>query len=730
MMTSALSESASSSHTDSDFLQLSELSATLALPPNGQRKDISASASVFLDAPTYMKSRYPRKAKRDTATVYEVPLHKSKDNLAKVQRQSFPNLVNLVGYFVSEGTEAIVPHLHEHEMFEEEFQSITATIAFQHLSFEELRLVDYSKGQVYGMFGRKKDRKDFSAVLHPVVQQIERQFHALSLGFPITKDKALLHQCMDYIQDAWDHSKQIETKLKYSPGKLGKSFVHIGKARGDVWGKREQTDRCYSEQTPTAFFLECLLQVIGPYLTVSEQGQVKYDLGMVQIVSVNVQEDPLFEIMKLEFESWYIEHNEYIFRDRNGQSDTWNLESTQQNIFCTIEYNVWKPDVLHLFQQYSLLERGPKFTNGNLLKKPSPRSFVRSNSNHYRDLLCYRFTFGPQRCRVLELPAELRVQILEDLLLPVTDRSVSVYDKGILHPAILRTCKQIYDEGLPIYLRNTFRFPLRRVWHRLIPYLDTLPLITGTHRPNIRHIEFEVQAVNWRPLIEINEEETENVHSYSELIYCLSNSPGRPTVPGGRWRNMVYFVTPDDFLKIARYRSLQRRIPNGVEAGYMEHDMRSVFKEWDRLGLGTVETLTLDIHGIDRWMFDTEFVNYANGPGSQKFRNYPVLALLASIILARPKTKSIIFKGLGRARQEIESRWREILDGEITGQTKEFLYSLQVWTSIHPYKIYSQIWDATNQRPSREERSWGNLDVGILRNVAVTGGEYTWEFRS
>jgi hypothetical protein len=314
--------------------------------------------------------------------------------------------------------------------------------------------------------------------------------------------------------------------------------------------------------------------------------------------------------------------------------------------------------------------------------------------------------------------------------LPTSAGPVSVYEKDALHPAILRTCKQIYDEGRPIYWRNTFQFPLRRVWHRLLPYLDTLPLLTGTHRPDTRHVEFEVQAVNWRPLVDINEEETENVHTYPELIYCHSNALGRPTAPGARWRNMVCFVMPDDFLKIARHRSLNERIPNGVEAGYMEHDMRGLFKEWDQLGLGFVETLTLDIHGIDRWMFETDFLLYPRSPGSQTFRNYPILALLAAIIDIRPRTKSIVLKGLGRARQEIESHWRKILDGAATGETKEFLSVLQLWTSLHADLLYSQIWSVKHLRPTLKVRSWGNFCTGSLGILAITCRRYTWEFRS
>ena len=59
----------------------------------------------------------------------------------------------------------------------------------------------------------------------------------------------------------------------------------------------------------------------------------------------------------------------------------------------------------------------------------------------------FRFTFGPSRCRLLELPVELRYQIIEEVLEERIEHGRCHNESFRSLPSIMFTCRQIFAEG-------------------------------------------------------------------------------------------------------------------------------------------------------------------------------------------------------------------------------------------------------------------------------------------
>ncbi|CAK4034157.1 Hypothetical predicted protein [Lecanosticta acicola] len=63
------------------------------------------------------------------------------------------------------------------------------------------------------------------------------------------------------------------------------------------------------------------------------------------------------------------------------------------------------------------------------------------------------------KCKLLELPAELRNDIYRLVLVPEDDAAVDIDANGYDRPGLLSTCKQIYYEARKIfYAENKFMF--------------------------------------------------------------------------------------------------------------------------------------------------------------------------------------------------------------------------------------------------------------------------------
>lgn len=68
---------------------------------------------------------------------------------------------------------------------------------------------------------------------------------------------------------------------------------------------------------------------------------------------------------------------------------------------------------------------------------------------------------GNSRCRLLELPCELRLQIFDEALKHSVDEKGSTKTVGHLRPSLLRTCRSIHDEAKPILYATTKSITIR-----------------------------------------------------------------------------------------------------------------------------------------------------------------------------------------------------------------------------------------------------------------------------
>lgn len=157
----------------------------------------------------------------------------------------------------------------------------------------------------------------------------------------------------------------------------------------------------------------------------------------------------------------------------------------------------------------------------------------------------------PPESRFLDLPAELRNDIYRHAILK--DKKILVTTSGIDEPSLLRACKQIRDEALPIYYAEN-RFTLQIIDYKS----DVVLSFERRERCQIlrRHnIECEIRlrrvgTANWQNL----REWLERFHA-RELRICIASGE-KPLPPGVCGRDAIKHVIGSMFHLASKTRSL------------------------------------------------------------------------------------------------------------------------------------------------------------------------------
>ncbi|KAF2817985.1 uncharacterized protein BDZ99DRAFT_457551 [Mytilinidion resinicola] len=299
--------------------------------------------------------------------------------------------------------------------------------------------------------------------------------------------------------------------------------------------------------------------------------------------------------------------------------------------------------------------------------------------------------------------------------------------RSVLHPAILRVCKQLQDEGSAVYSKNTFAIKERTTWTHLYPQLDLSRIANlGTIKPNIKHIELAVTLVNYRPLgyLAADQGHLDKTWSFEhtpELVFAYT-SRNHPPLNGNKWPFFLARTDPDNFAADLRALVMQPeyRLAN---AAYMRLDHRGLFNPPVGLGVVNVETLALACAGIERWMFGMEF---ADGARAAAFRTYPLAALLASVVAVRPPVKKIILRKLGAAKGELEALMVYLRGGAATPSSVSLWHSLSIWNCAGTLGLERRF-------PWHDGRTrWGNIawTEWSKRAWRVLLVEYEWVFEA
>ncbi|KAF2502134.1 hypothetical protein BU16DRAFT_554208 [Lophium mytilinum] len=667
------------------------------------------------------------------------------------------------------------PNYHEIMFLErEELQSITAYEAFKDISFEELRMRDYEEGRLYGILGRPKP-KDLVHTLHPITQKIEAEFDKLAIGTVPYKSRILLRHILDQVEDSMAFGSARMTNRDREPdwagvdmycGKPQRQTSHTSanptnaKVR-DTWFEFQMDGPLVfkaphnSHMNASDWFLHTLLKMFEKYLVpnLSSSYTTSGPSKRIFFTDIEVIDDPPIYV-------WNDKQGELFRNSRGGTFWAGKIPgltgpptlNTPRDVFDrpvldSRNHNV-ALQVTGIIVEQTDVSFGDWIGSGWMLQNqtfgigpitaqtaaPSSSSLTRrlhfalDSSLQYRDLMKSTFSFGPCRSRLLELPKDIRLDILDYLLRPSKTESVDTSQRSVLHPAILRVCKQLHDEGSALYSQNTFAIKERTTWTNLYPKPDLYRLPQyDTFRPNIKHIEFSVTLVNYRPLrylgadqSPLNDMWTWSTEQSPELIFAYT-SRNHPPVNGAKWpfflkRTNAGFLADDTMALVSRpeYRL--------AHAAYLRLDHRSLLLPPVPLGLVNLETLTLACGGLEKWMFETEFAESAR---ASAFRTYPLAALLASIIATRPPVKKIILRNVGAAKGELEELIGYVGRGLATPCATSLWHSVSIWNC--PGLLGLERGFNADMRVR-----WGGIGwvAWAERARSVLGEEYEWVFEA
>lgn len=237
-----------------------------------------------------------------------------------------------------------------------------------------------------------------------------------------------------------------------------------------------------------------------------------------------------------------------------------------------------------------------------------------------------------QQFRLLDLPAELRIQIY-DLLLVSRFKSqkhstLAVGQKNVLldmnpdpeyrtmEPSILQTCKQIYREAVPIlYSQNVFYIEIPG------PMVKLMEQIGSMNVKFIRSLEIRVSCFaelwQWLRLLHILSEKTTGLRSIKLVWDAIRDYPSNSIHIGGEKRGLgdnVLFVRA-----LARIQGLEKLEIGGYYAKHWPQYLEDNMNVQVRAGIGYPRPLNrarpeneetvrkLDeiklgkVHGVSEW---------------------------------------------------------------------------------------------------------------------------------
>ncbi|KAJ9638861.1 hypothetical protein H2199_006721 [Coniosporium tulheliwenetii] len=240
---------------------------------------------------------------------------------------------------------------------------------------------------------------------------------------------------------------------------------------------------------------------------------------------------------------------------------------------------------------------------------------------------------------LLELPTELRLQILEEVLRPRSG-VINVAKSGLVLPSILRTCNQLYHEGLPIYSKNKFYFPSELKPNDLLNTICPLPGPRPLFRRlQMKHLKTSAQLVQYKTRNHLAYSAF-NTHSDARMFFCHRPFRNRRLVATECIKFLAFMFGPS-----------QNR-PDELMF-YLQRDMSAVFKPLKYAGPELVETLTLAVDGLEGWLLNSDWT-------SDDDRELPIAVLFAAIVTAQPPTERLIIKGLGKSKKAVERFWRKL----------------------------------------------------------------------
>ncbi|KAF2653999.1 hypothetical protein K491DRAFT_694195 [Lophiostoma macrostomum CBS 122681] len=291
----------------------------------------------------------------------------------------------------------------------------------------------------------------------------------------------------------------------------------------------------------------------------------------------------------------------------------------------------------------------------------------------------FRFTFAPNRCRLLELPVELRYQIIEEILRELTIDGCCSYNFFRSIPSIMQTCKQIFAEGRKLWSNIPLHFPIRCGPLNRWDYMEGMKNIRRIYSPQPRFLVMAVQVLFPLTFSGLSGLDSliQSYHSMSDVHLNTEFLIGQPNIPGILPPlSGVNVITRLDSLHTVLKRSVN---PTPAFCGSaLRYNLLSIFSWWSSVDIRSVtELLTFQLRGM---------IEAHRGCLRNAYRLYlqSIGALLVAIIVYQPEVPSIKITGIGPFLTTFLNLWsaipNQIDDWKESGnQTNLLLHCLCTW---------------------------------------------------